>query len=76
MDCKRHENIAGKDDRSNPCLNCGAPAHPSTGWVFKSDPSLVLLCGRCAKEFSKWYMSRTRNPITIEAQKDRTRRED
>lgn len=45
------------EEKSPKCRVCGAPAHESTGWVLQRSP-LVILCGRCAKEFATWYRSR------------------
>lgn len=39
------------------CVQCRGPAHLATGWVMQQDP-LLILCGRCAKEFAKWYKGR------------------
>ena len=39
------------------CAACGGPAHEATGWVLNPRTG-KMLCGRCAKEFAKWYKER------------------
>jgi len=39
------------------CVQCKGPAHLATGWVVQQEP-LRILCGRCAKDFAKWYKGR------------------
>lgn len=42
------------------CVTCGGPAHEATGWVLNPKTG-AMLCGRCAKEFARWYKERMQN---------------
>ena len=39
------------------CSACGTPYHPSTGHIHSDK---TLLCGPCARDFSKWVSGQTR----------------
>ncbi len=40
---------------SSEYCHCGAPYHSATGHRFGAD---TVLCGRCAKDFLRWYKGR------------------
>lgn len=49
---------ASEEFSSEKCIACGAPAHPSNGFVLSDK---AILCGGCAKDFYKWYRKRMTN---------------
>lgn len=39
------------------CISCKGSAHLATGWVLDQKKGTIL-CGRCAKDFARWYKER------------------
>ena len=41
------------------CIYCKGPVSLPTAWVLSNkNNKLVIFCGRCAKDFARWYKNR------------------